>query len=888
MFARLHAFARRVSTFTGRGRVEARLRDELQLHADLVAAEHLKRGASPEEARRQARLTVGGLAQLREEYRDALGFRPFDDLGRDLRLAVRSLRRSPAFTTVALIVLALGTGAATAVFSVADAVVLRGLPFDQHDRLVAVLEHDTTRATTFGGGSVTPQTFLDWRAEQRSFDGLAAVSLVMLGIRNPEGHPESVRVLRVTAEFFPILRVAPLLGRQFTRDDEVSGRHRVVMLSYGFWQRRFGGAGDVVGKTLALNDEPFDIVGVMPEGFAYPVASQRPTEMYVPMAFRPEDRVRSGPMRLTCTAIGRLRHEVSLARATDDMNRIAAALDAQYPRWGPGRRVRIVTLHERLVGEVRSWLVMLLGAVGLVLLIACVNVANLMLARATARRSEMAVRASLGASRGALVRTLLVESLVLSLAGAAVGVLLARIGVRAIIPWLPASLPRVAGIAIDLRVLGAAILAAVATGAGFGLFPAIHSSRPDLTTALQGSGRSATAGAAGHRLRSALVVAEVALAVVLLVGAGLFIGSFASVMRVDLGFDYRNVLVVSIQPNVPIANYHEALRPRVDLIARLLDALRRVPGVERAAAVSEGLPLAGGLAAGPILIAGRQIGGPDDRIDYRIVTPDYLALLRVPLLHGRHLNDDDRAATQRVAVINDAAARKFWPGQDALGQRFTINGAERVVVGVVGNIRHGGPEDPAREECYLPIAQEPIVGTTLVARTGGDPMNVLPAVKAAIWSVDGDQRIAGAVYTLEEYLDRLIAQRRFSMVLLALFGALGLAISAAGVYGVMAYLVAQRTGEIAVRMALGATPVSVVAMVVRRGGGLVASGLALGGGVSWCISSGVKSFLFQVEPTDPGILTGALLLLALAGLAASVVPARRAAVVDPMAALRQE
>ena len=499
------------------------------------------------------------------------------------------------------------------------------------------------------------------------------------------------------------------------------------------------------------------------------------------------------------------------------------------------------------------------------------------------------VRAALGASRASIARGLLVESVVLSLGGAALGVLLAAVGVRAIGAWLPAGLPRVASIAIDMRVLAAAVAAALATGVGFGLAPALQSSRPNLSAALKDGGRSATAGAAGHRVRSVLVVSEVALAVVLVVGAGLFASSFAKLMRINLGFDYQRVLVVGVGLRVQPGRLDEAFAQGPAYVLRMLDAVRRVPGVEAGAVLVGASPLSGSWRNSTVTVPGRgKFEGIGEGIERRGVTPGYFDILRVPLLRGRHVTDDDRAGTQPVVVINQAAARKYWPDRDALGQRIVFGGAERVVVGIVANTRDFGPEAPARPMGFLPLPQDKILGGTLVLRTSGDPLKLLPAVKAAIWSVSKDQRVSGTVFTLEGYLERMITQRRFIMALLVLFGVLGLVISAAGIYGVMAYLVAQRTAEIGVRMALGATPGSVVGMVLRRAGVLMAIGLALGTGASWYLAAAVKSFLFQVEPTDPGVLAGSLAVLTMAGLAASVVPARRAASVDPLIALRRE
>ena len=807
----------------------------------------------------------------------------------DLKAALRSLAKSPTFTAVALTVLALGIGSGTAIFSVVDAVVLRGLPFDEHDRLAVVLEHDPTRAETFGGGTTTAQTYLDWRRLHQSFDGLAAVGSTSYRLRTETGEPADARAQRVTWEFFPALRVSPILGRAFTADDEIEGRNRVAILSYGFWQRRFGGALDVVGKTIDLNEERWEIAGVMPRSFSYPVSSDRPSEIYTPVSFRPEERTRGDSRTYNWTVLGRLKAGVTIEQAHENMNGIAAALDQQYPKWSPGRRARVISLHHHLVGRVRTWMLMLLGAVALVLLIACANVANLMLARATSRTREMGIRAALGAGRWRLVRGLLVEGLVLSIAGAAIGVLLAYLGVEVIRARLPATVPRVASIGIDLRVLGTTIAAAMLTGVAFGLLPAFHSSRPDLTSALKDTGRSTTAGRTTQWLRNALVVAEVALAIVLLAGSGLFIGSFARLMRVNLGLDPHNVLVLNVGVRVVQGNFTEASKLGNAYVEQMLAAVRAVPGVQDAAAVSGGLPLTGSWSRTGIEIPGQSKADGDNSIDRRLVTANYLQLLRIPLLKGRYPSDEDRNGPL-VMVINETAARKYWPNQDPIGQRATINSKERVVVGIVGDIRHMGPETPPRQEAYIPFSQEQNIGGTLVMRTAGDPLKVLPAVKTAIWSVNREQRLSADTVTLDAYMERLVAQRRFNMAMIGLFGALGLVIAAVGVYGVMTYLVAQRTNEIGVRMALGATRGNVVSMILKRAALLMLSGLAIGTAVAYPLSSAfqVKRFLFEVEPTDAAIYAVAAATLTLAGLIASAIPARRAASIDPLVALRHE
>jgi predicted permease len=807
----------------------------------------------------------------------------------DITAAIRSLRKSPTFTGVALIVLALGIGAGTAVFSVVDAVVLRSVPFEDPDRIAVVLEHDTKRPTTFGGGLVTPQNFLDWRARQQAFEGLTAVAPTSFRLRNESGEPALARAYRVTWEFFRVMRVAPLVGRAFTAENEVDGRHRVAILSYGFWQRRFGGAPDVVGRTIELSEETWEIVGVMPQGFGYPVAVERPTEIYVPLAFSDQEKDRDVGKFYSYTVIGRLKGGMSLAQAAGQLNRVMVSIEEQFPTWSPGQRVRVITLYDHIVGKYRAWMLMLLGAVALVLLIACANVANLMLVRATTRTREIGIRAALGASRWRITRGLLAEGVVLSFAAAAIGVLLAYLAVDVIKAWLPPGLPRVVTIGVDWRVLAAAVSAACLTGVVFGVVPALQLSRPDLATALKDGGHTTTPGGAGHWFRNMFVVAEVALAAVLLVGAGLFAGSFANLMRVDPGFDYSNVLVLNVGPGVQAGNVDEALKRGRSYAEQMLDAVKGVPGVALAAAMTGGLPLTGSWTRSAIELPGRgKLTRDDASVDRRIVTPDYLKVMRIPLKRGRQLTDADHEGMPLVGLINESAARKYWPGEEAIGQRVTLGKQELTIVGIVGDVRHMGPETPPRQELYVPVAQNQLYSATLVMRTIGDPLAVLPAVKSAIWAVNREQTLSGDTFTLAAYMDRLIAQRRFSMALLVLFGVLGLVIAAVGIYGVMAYAVAQRTNEIGIRMALGATPAAVIGMVLARATVLMAVGLVLGGAAAWYLSAGVTSFLYEMEPTDPRVFADAAIILAAAGLIASAIPARRAASIDPLAALRQD
>jgi putative ABC transport system permease protein len=896
-----------------------------ELSARVIEAERPNRLSAAEQrredARDRARATGSGLLH-----------RLFGGIGMDIRLGLRRLAAAPTSTAVAVAVLALAIGAGTAVFSVVDAVALRGLPFDEYDRLAAVLEVDgkgrlpsVTKVTQ--AGNATPHSYFDWRRMQTAFGGLAAIDDQDLRMRNELNEPVTARGLRVSAEFFAVLRVAPLLGRPFRASDEVVGQHRVAILSYALWQRQFGGAPDVVGRIMRFNDEPCrrpdaacerQIIGVMPRHFTYPLGGVRETDLYIPLAPGDRDRVRSTPppgFRLSMTGyqvIGRLRPGVSLAQAAERMKTLEAAIDAQNPTWRPGARVQVRPLNEHVVGNVRAWMVLLLGAVGLVVALACANVANLRLAQAAIAARDIAICAALGASRWRTTRAFLVENLLLAGSSAMLGILLAWGGVHVLARNLPRELPRVAAVAIDLRVLGVAVLSALVTGLLVGLAPAALHLRGRLSEVTSSGGARTTRGSGARRIGNGLVVGEIALASLLLVGAGLFVASFARLMRIDPGFDYRHVLALRI--TTPAVNpfgtpkEQDAARQRgTAIIEQTRSAVRAVPGVLGAEATSHGVPLTGvhyRWAANlpgrdPLSIASRSMR-EEDASDGHWVTPGYLALMRVPLLRGRYLSVDDRADTRRVVVINQEAARRYWPGQDALGQHVTCGlvvadlargrqtPVDCEVVGVVGNVRQQGPEFPQPTQVYFPLAQDDAAfGLTLAIRTAGDPMTVVQAVKQAIWSVNPEQRF-DEIVTLEGFMDRLTAKRRFLMALLTLFGALGLTIAAAGVYAMLAHRVVERRREIGVRMALGATPSGVVKMVLGQALVLLGLGLAIGLGAAWQFGAGVKAFLFGTEPADPLVFAVTLVGLAVAGVVAAVGPARRASRVDPIVTLRCE
>ncbi len=819
----------------------------------------------------------------------------------DLKAAFRSLRSAKGFTTAAVILLTLGVGATTAIFSVVDAVVLRGLPFDEHDRLVAVGERpqplgDVGRADRDPDAlaAVAPQNYVDWAAEQQVFESMAAVASGWLTLHERGTEPESLVPQRVTAGFFTTLRVRPAIGRPFSADDEVEGRDRVAILSDGLWRRRFGADPRIIGRRIALENleggpaassAGYDVVGVMPAEFAYPVGATRPTDVWVPYVVPPGQRTRN-PAQFSryLQVIARLKPGVSLAQSQSQMDQIAVALERANPVWNKDSGIRVRPLVDHIVGaRIRSWMLLLLGAVGVVLLIACANVANLLLARASARGHELGVRAALGASRWRLVRQLMTESFLLSIAGAACAVVVAWWAVRVLRVSMPDGVPRVTTIAIDPRVLLAAAGLSLLTAILFGIFPALQLSKPDLTTALKQAGRS-NAGSPSERLRNTLVIAELALAVILLVGAALFTGSFVSLLRIDPGFNPAHVLTAQISPRLELGRQPADFGPA---LADVVDRVGRIRGVIQAS-MSDGVPFSGGITTTSITIPGTANSGPGAGafVTIRQVTPGYHQALGIPILKGRAFNSTDRKGRPDVAIISASAARQYFPGTDPIGRVAGIYG-NRTIVGVAGDVHQFNIETNPIAEAYVPMAQGRVTGGILAVRTNGRPYDVLSEVKAAVFGALPEVPLRN-VASMDEVFERRIAQRKVTMLLLGLFGILGLTIAVVGVYGVMSYLVAQRTHEIGVRMALGATASDVVGMVVGNGCMLLAAGLAIGGLAAWYLSAAAGAFLFQITPTDPRAFAAAILSLTLAALAATAVPARRAARVDPMVALRNE
>ncbi|HEX7050810.1 MAG TPA: ABC transporter permease [Longimicrobiales bacterium] len=819
----------------------------------------------------------------------------------DLRYALRTLRRTPGFTMVAVLTLALGIGANTAIFSVIDGVLLRPVPFADADRLMMVWETDRNSGTTREPASVPD--YLDFGERSTRFERLAAFAGTELNLTPDDGAPLRLTALAVTHEFLPLVGIEPRIGRSFTAAEDAPGGPHAVLISEDLWARLFARDPGVVGRTLRLDDVVYTVIGVLPSGADFGTLqvlgaaaygrsfADRGTatgvDVWVPLQPDPESLPRSTH---PIFVLGRLAAGASVAAAQQELGAIAAELEATYPV-NDGRGVFIEPLTDVVFGPVRPALVVLLGAVALVLLVACVNVANLLLARGTTRVREVAVRTALGAGAGRLGRQFLVESVVLTLVAAAAGVGLAFAGLELLLALAPADIPRLPDVGIDARVLVATLVVSVLVGIAFGAVPTLQARRIDVQSALKGAGRGASAGRERRRLRSALVVAELALAVVLVAGAGLLIRSFWRLQQVDTGFRAEGVLKAEFQ--LPTSRYAagspgwpdfpEMRRFNGDLLRRV----RALPGVE-SAAIAGNHPLDAGFT-NSFVVVGREAEAKNwPEISIRRVGAGYFETVGLPLLSGRTLRDSDDAFATPVLIINQTAARRFFADRDPLGQQIAFWGAARTIVGVVADEHVHGLARPAPPAAYAPFAQVSRPGAeVLLLRTNGDPAALAPAVRRIVRELDPALAVYG-VEPLAETVSRSIGQQRFTMALLAAFAALAIALAVIGVHGVLSYTVSRRTPEIGIRMALGASHGNVVGLVVGEGLRLALVGLALGIAGALAASRLLRSLLFGVTATDPATFAAVAAAILAAGALASWIPARRAARVDPMAALRNE
>ncbi len=900
--------ALRLKSVFRRQRVDADLDEELRDHIERRTADNIQKGMPEQEARRAALMGMEGIERLKEESRDMRKVNLLLDFIQDIAFGFRMLRKSPGFTSIAILTLALGIGANTAIFSIVDAVLLRPLPFRDPDRLVQLFETESSP----GNYPLTGQDFLDWRAQNSTFDDMAVYSYQESFNASGAGEVARATVVEVQASIFSVLGVQPILGRPFAAGEDQAGQNRVALLSFGFWQRHFGGDAGAMGKSVDLNGVKYQVVGVMPQWYRLPGIA----DMWIPVDASPKGLGGRGSHHLR--AIGRIKQGVGLAQARADLVAISARLEKEFPDSNYKVSAVAVPLKEQIVGGTRSELWVMFAAVGLVLLIACVNVANLLLVRSADRNREVAIRVALGASRERLVRQLLTESVLLSVCGAIPGIGLAYLCVRAATNATTFPIPQPNPAGVNPSVLMFTFLVSVAIGLLFGVLPAFHTSQIKLSEDLKAGGKKAfTTSVRGRFVRDALVAVEVALSLALLAGAGLLLRTFADLRRVDIGVKTENVLTGLVQ--LP-PNRYENLPSRKAFLEKLLESLRNAPGVI-AVAESTALPLTGG-NNGYV-----QIDGATDPklksqlVENNEVTPDYFKVMGIPILKGRGVNQSDleyaaagvsgmRLRIEKLTeanpsakpdihleinvVINQAMANRFWPGQEPIGKTFRSSGDSITlrVVGIAGNTRQWNLRTPTIPETYLPMAFVMEFGDgrypySISVLSAGPPASVTNTLVATVHAQDSGLAVFN-VRTIPQIVSDSMTNTSYQTFLLGALALLALVLAAVGTYGVMSYVVTQRTNEIGIRMALGAGTGQVLWMVLRQGLVMTAAGIAMGVAGTLALTKVLEDFLFGVKPSDPLTLTAVCALMAIVALAACAIPALRATRVDPSIALRYE
>jgi putative ABC transport system permease protein len=894
LWARMRSW---LSAIFERSRVESEMDAELQSHLEIYVDELIRSGVAREEALRRARLEFGGMERAKEECREARGIHFLDSLAQDARYGLRTFVKSPGFAVVAILTFALGIGANAAIFSVVNAVLLRPLPFENPDQLMA-LWHAPPQETFPGihKFALSPANFLDWRTQSRMFEGMSAYGFGRYTITGT-GRPETIRMVAATRGFFSILRAQPLLGRTFADDEDSPGREHVVVLGYGLWRSRYAGDPAIVGENIELNGQSFAVIGVMPPDFEFPPSGDPAfrSQMWKPLAW--SDRERAVRDDHNFGVIARLKDGVTLKQGQAELDAISSRLAQQYPKDDKGWGTLVVPMREELVGDARPALLILLGSVAFVLLIACANVANLLLARSLSRRKEIAVRAALGAGRRRLLQQALAETLLLALAGGALGLLFAHYGVILIVKFLAERLPRADEIGLDVWVLAFTLAVSLLTGVLAGILPALRQAKTDLNLALkEGPGRAAS-DSAGNRTRSVLVVAEVALSLMLLIAAGLLMRSLAMLRNVNPGFDPNGV--VTMQVTIPATKFATPVQ-QIQFFDQVLERVRTLQGVQSAGVVDD-LPLNEEGSMQPISIEGRPVVPMADmpEVSVRAISSGYMRAMRIRLVRGRDINDSDAEARSGGILISESLARQFWPGEDAIGKRLTLYffpHLTREVVGIVSDVKLVALSDnrPA-PALYIPIAQlAPPEGgewqsfsLSLVVRADGNPVNTVPAISSAIHELDAEVPLLG-IQTMNDAVTLSVTPQRFTMLLLAAFAGLALLLAAVGIYSVMSYSVSRRTHEIGIRISLGAKTADVLLLVVRQGLILAAAGSAIGTIGALILSRLLATLLYGVRPSDALTYISVACLLMIVALAACCIPARRALRVDPMVALRYE
>jgi len=876
--------------------VETELHKEVHSHLEMLTEENQRAGMSHEEAQRAARLELGGVEQVKEQVREQRLGNWLHSIYSDCRFALRQLRKSPGFTLVAVLTIALGIGANTALFSIVNGVLLNPLPYPHPEQLVEV----AAKSPPFSESSISYPNFLDWTKENHSFESLAGYRMNQLNLTEA-GPAQNLKGIQISANFFPLLGIKPVIGRVFAVDEDKRGAAPVVMLSYGLWKTKFAGSPAVLGQSLTLNGSAYRIIGVVPATFYFCCEdiNFRPGEAYTPIGSWDNPDLYDRGDHMGIYAVGRLKTGATIDQARADMDRVAQNLASQYPGVDKNEGVWIMPLKQRMVQGVRFLLLVLLAAVGFVLLIACTNVANLLLARSTARTRELAIRSALGATRRRIIRQLLTESLLLSLTGGALGLLLAAWGTQAGLKTLPQALPLANQVHLDSRVLFFTLGISILAGALFGLAPALKTWSSDLQHPLNEGGRGTSS--TRHRMQATFVVLELAMAVVLLIGAGLTLRSFVSVWNVNPGFNFQNVLTFTV--SVPASKPHETADEIRANVRDLTATVAAVPGVQFASVTDGAQPMSGD-DEWPLWIEGRPKPRSQDEmvsaLSY-IVDPDYWKVMEIPLLRGRLLTEQDDAHSRPVCVIDENFAREYFPNQNPIGQRLNVNGAawQLEIVGVVGHVKQWGLDldstAPVRVQLYTLARQFPdkwlssasFYNHGFVVRTSAPNYPSADAIRQALERMNSSQ-VAYDFGSMEQVVSDSLAARRFTMILLGTFAGLAVLLASIGIYGVMSYMVGQRTHEIGIRMALGAERQTVLAMVLSQAGKLVMLGIVAGLFASLGLTRLMISMLFGVNSYDPPTFIGVAILLSLVALLACYIPALRASRVDPIVALRYE